>query len=1139
MPAFFKNLKISSKILIITIFTAVGFVCLGLIAYSSLINNSRNTTDSYLNIIQGKDIVADILPPPLYIIEAYLTSYQICFDNDKSKLNNLLNKLNSVRNDYMTRHNYWQNLNIDPQIKQMLLVDSYKSVQQYFEIVDSDFIPAVKTGKYDLAKDILQNKLKVCYEEHRSAIDKLVDFTNNYNAQKETENNQKIKDSIQFSIIALFSIGIIILGLVIWVTLYISKQIVRPIHNVIDSAQKISSGNFDLNITEISNDETGTLTTAILKVKDTIQNLVGNINQLSTSMIAGNLEARSDTSSFNGEFKALADGINSTMNAVIMPLNVAAEYISGISKGNMPQKITDEYKGDFNAIKNNLNNLIDSTSNKIQVAKEIAAGNLDIRIEISNDSDVLAKSMLDMKKILTALIKDLTVLASDAVAGNLSSRVDLSRYQGSFRDILSGVNATLDAVISPLNVAADYFEQIACGNIPSKIQDKYNGDFNKIKQNLNTCIDAINLLVNDAKLLADASINGKLGVRADASRHKGDFKVIIQGVNNTLDAIINPLNLAAEYVDRISKGDIPQKIEGTFKGDFNEIIINLNTCIDAVNLLTNDINSLSDSAINGRLQERADVSKHSGDFAKIILGVNMTLDAVVNPLKVAASYFKRISNGDIPDLITEQYKGEFEIIIDNLNTCINAIQALVMDSKFLADSAAKGHLHARADVDKHNGDFKEIVNGINNTIEAVVNPIKLTAEYLDKISKGIIPQKITQQFNGDFNEIINSLNTCIESIALLVSDVKMLAQSGIDGNLSKRAETYNLSGDFSTIVSGVNGTLDSILSPINAAVETLNKIAQGDISEFLSGSFKGDHNILQTAINTTISSINTLIKKVIDSVDQVERGALQVSESSSALSQGATEQAASLEEMSASMNEIASQTKRNAQNANVANDLAVNAKNASHNGAEEMNLLMKSMDDITNSSKNIAKIINVIDEIAFQTNLLALNAAVEAARAGVHGKGFAVVAEEVRNLAARSATAAKETTGMIDQSIKTIERGSEISLKTQSALAEIKEGVTKVADYISDIATASNEQAQGISQINTGLSQIDIVTQRNTATAEECASAADELLKQSKDLKELLLEFKVSRNNNQINGDNNLRLNSHGSTKILSEYIFD
>src|SRR5208337_1159970 len=190
----------------------------------------------------------------------------------------------------------------------------------------------------------------------------------------------------------------------------------------------------------------------------------------------------------------------------------------------------------------------------------------------------------------------------------------------------------------PLNVAANYVDQISKGAIPAKITDTYNGDFNVLKNNLNTCIDAVNNLVADAAMLSKAAVDGKLATRADASKHQGDFRKIVQGVDDCLDAVIGPLNVAANYVDRISKGAIPPKITDSYNGDFNILKNNLNTCVDAINTLVADANMLSVAAVEGKLATRADASKHQGDFRKIVQGVNKTLDAVIGPLNMAAQY---------------------------------------------------------------------------------------------------------------------------------------------------------------------------------------------------------------------------------------------------------------------------------------------------------------------------------------------------------------------------------------------------------------------------------------------------------------------------------------------------------------------
>jgi methyl-accepting chemotaxis protein len=754
-------------------------------------------------------------------------------------------------------------------------------------------------------------------------------------------------------------------------------------------------------------------------------------------------------------------------------LNVAADYVDKISKGDIPTKITDTYNGDFNTIKNNLNQCIDAVN---------------------------------------LMVADAGILSKAAVEGKLDTRADATKHSGDFKVIVEGVNGTLDAVIGPLNVAAEYVDRISKGDIPPKITDTYNGDFNEIKNNLNQCIEAVNALVADANVLSKAAVEGKLDTRADATKHSGDFKVIVQGVNGTLDAVIGPLNVAAEYVDRISKGDIPPKITDTYNGDFNEIKNNLNQCIDSINLLVSDGVTIAQAAVEGKLDTRADASKHGGDFKKIVDGFNNTLDSVIGPLNVAAEYVDRISKGDIPPKITDTYKGDFNEIKNNINQCIEAVNALVADAKILSKAAVEGKLTTRADASKHGGDFKVIVDGVNGTLDAVIGPLNVAAGYVDKISKGDIPTKITETYNGDFNTIKNNLNVCIDAVNLLVADAEMLSKAAVEGKLETRADASKHQGDFKKIVSGVNDTLDAVIEPINEAGVVLAQGAEGDLTVRVKGDYKGQLADLKNNINATFESLEGTISQVNASSTQVASASGQIATGSQSLAEAASEQASSLEEISSSLEELSSISKQNADNSGQAKNLSQEASNSAKAGNVAMQEMTNSIGKIKTSSDETAKIIKTIDEIAFQTNLLALNAAVEAARAGEAGKGFAVVAEEVRNLAQRSASAAKNTSDLIQQATDNADEGVKISGEVVKTFAEINQSIGKVNDLIAEISAASLEQSQGIGQINTAVTDMDKLTQSSAANSEESASAAQELSAQVSELKNMISKFKLSGN---------------------------
>jgi methyl-accepting chemotaxis protein len=307
-----------------------------------------------------------------------------------------------------------------------------------------------------------------------------------------------------------------------------------------------------------------------------------------------------------------------------------------------------------------------------------------------------------------------------------------------------------------------------------------------------------------------------------------------------------------------------------------------------------------------------------------------------------------------------------------------------------------------------------------------------------------------------------------------------------------------------------------VTKPINSLVGIANSLADGNLDVSIDIHTKDETGQLATAFKSMTNKINLVMRNINVSSEQVAIGSNQVADSSMSLSQGATEQASSIEELTATIDDVASQTRKNADNAEKAKEISTFAEDYAREGNKQMADMLIAMTEINDSSNNISKIIKVIDEIAFQTNILALNAAIEAARAGEHGKGFAVVAEEVRNLAARSANAAKETTTMIEGSIGKVQDGTKIANATANALNKIVEGISKSTELVSEIAIASTEQAQSVEQIKQGITEIANVVHTTSATAEETAAASEELSGQAEMLKLQVATFKLKDTVNDI-----------------------
>ena len=546
----------------------------------------------------------------------------------------------------------------------------------------------------------------------------------------------------------------------------------------------------------------------------------------------------------------------------------------------------------------------------------------------------------------------------------------------------------------------------------------------------------------------------------------------MKGVNDTLDAVIGPLNVAAEYVDRISKGDIPPRITDNYRGDFNEIKNNLNQCIVAVGLLVEDTQMLSLAAVDGRLDARADTSRHQGDFAKVVKGINDTLDAVIGPLNVAAEYVDRISKGDIPPRITGDYRGDFNEIKNNLNQCIVAVGLLVDDMRQLSGAAVQGRLDARADASRHQGDFAKVVQGVNDTLDAVIGPVHEAMRLSDQLAQCIFSARFDDRItvSGDFVQFKSALN----NIGRRIEDAIM--------EINRVADNY-ASGDFSV---GINPELN-IQGDLVILKEALNKISV-NVSQSLALV-----NIKMNDLLTEADQASTGVSDVSRGAEMITKNAEDTKLNAERSDEGITQVLRTMEDLTKTVSEVSSNAEAVAVLSNKTNQLAkegITHAGRAEKGMESITKTSKEVDELIAEIKSqmdeIGKIVGIISDLANQTNLLALNAAIEAARAGEAGRGFAVVASEVKSLAQGSRQSAQN----IGEMILGLQKKSQDAANAMAhAGIAVKDGNAALVDTL----RIFNELTGSVDDINNNMAKMAGATEEQAASVEEITASVNEM----------------------------------------------
>ena len=528
-------------------------------------------------------------------------------------------------------------------------------------------------------------------------------------------------------------------------------------------------------------------------------------------------------------------------------------------------------------------------------------------------------------------------------------------------------------------------------------------------------------------------------------------------------AVALPIRKMSSALNDVANGNLNVNIRVNTTDETGVLAQSMQKLVGTLQALMEDMDNMADDHDKGEVDTFIDAKQFAGAYGDVAEKVNYMVNSHITDTLRAVEVFNEIATGDFEAQL-EQLPGKKAILNEAIERMRRRIVSISDEVGGMIEAAVvKGDMEYHIDDSKYSGGWYTIMKGLNDIAYAVDMPIIEIRDVLNKLSQGDLDTKVT----GDYK------------------------------------------GDFLTIREAANNMIDILSSYIREMSQKLSAISKGDLTVSIEREYVGHFAEIKDSINHISSTLHKTMSEISTSASQVLSGAQQISTSALDLANGATTQASSIQELTASVDMINQQTQQNAENASSANDLSHRSTENAREGNDAMQQTLEAMLEIKDASSNISKIIKAIQDIAFQTNLLALNAAVEAARAGEHGKGFAVVAEEVRSLAARSQTAATETTELIENSISRVETGSTIAQSTAESLNTIVENANKVLGIVADISNASRDQAEAIEQVSIGLGQISNVVQSNSAVSEETAAAAQELNSQAEVLQQLVSYFKV------------------------------
>ncbi|HEY1338229.1 MAG TPA: methyl-accepting chemotaxis protein [Bryobacteraceae bacterium] len=720
---------------------------------------------------------------------------------------------------------------------------------------------------------------------------------------------------------------------------------------------------------------------------------LAELERLAHAIEEGRLSERADQDAVRAEERGVVLAANRIIDALTAPLAVTTDSIGKLSSGTIIPKITEAYAGDLSALRNGLNGCSDQWN---------------------------------------GLIAEMTRMSEEHTSGDIDVFIPLDRFEGAYRNMARSVNDMVTGHITVKKKAMACVDEFSKGNFDAPLE-QFPGKKAFINESIERLRANVQRILEEMARMSDEHNKGNIDVFIPLDRFEGAYRSMARGVNEMVAGHIAVKKKAMACVDEFSKGNYDAALE-RFPGKKAFINDTIERLRANVKRFIEEMHRMSDDHNKGDIDAAISLDGFEGDYRTMARGVNEMVAGHISVKKKAMACVAEFGRGNF-EAPLERFPGKKAFINDTIEAVRENLKSLITDMDILARAAREGKLATRADAAKHSGDFRRIVDGVNQTLDAVIGPLNVAADYVDRISKGDTPARITENYNGDFNTIKQNLNVLIDAME----------------NITGASE----------------------------------RIAKGDLTVQIRE--RSGHDKLMQALGAMVASLTKVVVEIKTVAGEVANGSQAMSSASNELSQGANTQAASAEEASSSMEEMVSNIRQNADNASQTEKIAMRSAEDAKEGG-------RSVADAVTAMKEIASKISIIEEIARQTNMLALNAAIEAARAGEHGKGFAVVAAEVRKLAERSQKAAGEINQLSASTVKVAEKAGEMLEKLVPNIQKTAELVKEISAASNEQNTGAEQINTALQQLQVVIQQNASASEEMASTSEELSGQADGLI---------------------------------------------